>query len=64
MWDFRRFLDLVIERKFSLDQELLKEYFPLPVVLEGMLKIYQGILGLTFTLLLNTEVWSDDVTTV
>jgi len=64
MWDFRRFLDLVIEQKFSLDLELLKEYFPLHVVMDGMLKIYQTLLGLTFTSLPNVEAWSDDVTAV
>ena len=58
--DFWYYISLLQEKKFAVDQDVLKEYFPLEVVTRGMMDIYQVILGLQFTKI-DGNVWQDDV---
>jgi len=60
-WDFRYYMAMVEEKQYAVDQEKLKEYFPMEVVTAGLMDIYQRILGLTFTKVEGGEVWHDDV---
>jgi len=60
-WDFRYYMSMVEEKHYAVDQEKLKEYFPVDVVTAGLMDIYQRILGLKFTKLDNPEVWHEDV---
>jgi len=60
-WDFRYYMSLVEERMYAVDQQKLKEYFPMEVVTQGLMDIYQKILGLRFTKVEGGEVWHDDV---
>ena len=46
---------------YKVDTAKLKEYFPLETVINGVLDIYQTLLGLKFTKLDNPEVWHDEV---
>ncbi|CAN9500845.1 unnamed protein product [Ophioblennius macclurei] len=71
-WDTRYYMTQVEETEYAVDQNLLKEYFPLDVVTEGLLTIYQQLLGLTFTRVdqpdaananANANVWHPDVST-
>ena len=47
--DFWYYITLIQEKEFSVDQEQLKEYFPIDVVTKGLMDIYQRLLGLTFS---------------
>jgi len=60
-WDFRFLQSLVEEKQYAVDQEKLKEYFPMEVVTKGLLEIYQRLLGLKFIKLEGMEVWHEDV---
>lgn len=60
-WDMRFYMNQVEETQYKVDQNLLKEYFPMQVVTAGLLEIYQELLGLTFHLEEGAQVWHEDV---
>jgi len=60
--DFWYYITAIKEKEFSVDQELLKEYFPIETVTRGLMDIYQTLLGLTFTKVEEgVKVWHKDV---
>jgi thimet oligopeptidase len=60
-WDWRFYENVRRKTEFDLDQQAVKEYFPLDVVLNGMFDIYQTILGLQFKEVKSPDVWHQDV---
>ncbi|PWA23984.1 hypothetical protein CCH79_00020760, partial [Gambusia affinis] len=61
-WDTRYFMTQVEETRYAVDQNLLKEFFPMEVVTRGLLDLYQDLLGLSFQLEAAPSAWHPDVT--
>ncbi|KAI9229256.1 MAG: hypothetical protein DHS80DRAFT_22524 [Piptocephalis tieghemiana] len=62
-WDYAYYTRLSKERESQVDDEKVKEYFSLNVVTQGMLKIYEQVLGLQFKKSEEASVWHKDVVT-
>ena len=60
-WDMPYYSNMVQELNYSVDQQVLKEYFPIGKVTEGLMEIYQELLGLKFTECDYPEKWCRDV---
>lgn len=54
-------MNMVEELHYAVDQEKLKEYFPMKKVTQGLLEIYQELLGLIFVEIQGVETWHPDV---
>lgn len=60
-WDVPYYANQVKKSKYSVDRDVVKQYFPAPHVIEAVLRIYSKMLGLTFTLAPDAPKWHPDV---
>ncbi|OBZ71150.1 Thimet oligopeptidase [Grifola frondosa] len=60
IWDYRYYDRKFIERTLNLDDQLVKEYFPVSVVVPAILEIYQNLLGVRFVEI-KGETWHPEV---
>jgi thimet oligopeptidase len=49
-----------LKERYDVDGELVKEYLPLAHVLDGMMRIYQEVLGVTFAPVADVPLWHPD----
>jgi oligopeptidase A len=60
-WDVTYASEKLRQRKFSLSEDELKPYFPLPAVLDGLFAIVARVFGATLRVRDGVEVWHPDV---
>ncbi|KAJ7935586.1 metallopeptidase MepB [Mycena leptocephala] len=60
IWDYRYYDRKFIETSLELDDMLVKEYFPVSVVVPAIMDIYQNLLGVRFEAI-NGSTWHPDV---
>lgn len=63
IWDYRYYDRLLVEKTLSLDDSVVKEYFPVSVVVPTILSIYQNLLGVKFVEITGEkkDVWHPEV---
>jgi oligopeptidase A len=61
-WDVSYSSEKLRERRFQLNEEELKPYFPLPAVIDGLFGICERVFGIRFARRDQVDVWHDDVT--
>ncbi|OLS21106.1 MAG: Oligopeptidase A [Candidatus Heimdallarchaeota archaeon LC_2] len=59
--DWRYYKRVVVENDYNVDDEVIKQYFPMKKTVEGMLQFYQDLLSLIFIELNNVPKWHDHV---
>jgi len=59
IWDYRYYDRKFVEKNLALDDSVVKEYFPVSVVVPTILKIYQNLLGVRFEEVKGT-LWHED----
>jgi len=60
-WERSYYYNILLEEEYELDSELVKEYFSLDDVLEGLFRITQTIFDLEYKEVENPSVWQEDV---
>jgi Zn-dependent oligopeptidase len=59
-WDYRYYDRLYVEKTLSLDDALVKEYFPVDTVVPAILEIYQDLLRVRFYEVKDEKKWHPD----
>ncbi|MDP6129644.1 MAG: M3 family metallopeptidase, partial [Planctomycetota bacterium] len=60
-WDFRYYQNQLMKARYSVDSDVLRNYFPLKGVIAGMFDVYQHIFDLRFTQVEPGYKWVDDL---
>ena len=61
VWDLFYYHEMLMRDKHSVDQNKVKEYFPMALVIKGVLDVYQSVLNLKFEKPDNPNIWHKDV---
>jgi Zn-dependent oligopeptidase len=57
LWDLQYYHRKYVKETLSLDDTLVKQYFPVSVVVQAILSIYQNFLGVRFEALKEASTW-------
>ncbi len=60
-WDIPYYQNRILKEDYNVDHEMIREYFPMEACLQGMMDLYQEILGVRFVKIKNPSVWHEDV---
>ena len=62
LWDWRYYDNQLRKKRYQVDNDALKAYFPLGTVTAGMFRVYETLLGVHFEQVKDAAVWAPDVT--
>ncbi len=60
-WDVTYYYNQLIKTKYSVDNEQIRQYFPVDVVIDRIMNLYHKILGVTFVKVADPNAWAPDV---
>jgi oligopeptidase A len=60
-WDTAFWLEKLKQKKYSISNEELRQYFPVPAVIHGLFKIAERLYGVSFERDEDVEAWQSDV---
>lgn len=60
-WDLFYYHEMLMREKYAVDQNEVKKYFPIDLVIEGALNVYQTVLNYEFREEKNPDIWHEDV---
>lgn len=60
-WDYFYYENQLIKSQYQVDQQMVREYFPIDHVVSSVLDIYQNLLGVTFAEIVPAEAWAPGV---
>ncbi len=60
-WDLRYYANQLKKRDYHLDKEVIREYFPLDRVMNGLFQVYSKLLSVHYIEEKGTQVWADGV---
>jgi thimet oligopeptidase len=61
LWDLFYYHEMLMREKYAVDQNKVKEYFPMASVIQGVLDVYQTVLNLEFKESDSPNIWHEDV---
>lgn len=61
LWDWRYYANVLRREKYSVDEQAIKEYFPVDPVLTRVFELYQKLLGVTYKEIVPAYAWAPDV---
>jgi thimet oligopeptidase len=62
-WDFAYYSKKILNDKYQLDKDEVKQYFEMNATLNGMFKVYETVLGIQIKPTTNMPVWDNKVKT-
>ncbi|KAJ3217725.1 Thimet oligopeptidase [Clydaea vesicula] len=64
-WDYNYYSNMLLEKKYQVDHEKIREYFPMEKVTETIFKLYENVLNVKFKITKDKwQVWHPDVTAI
>lgn len=60
-WDLGYYRNQILKTSYQLDQELIRDYFPMEQTLEGMFSIFEKLLGVKIRQVEEPSVWHEEV---
>jgi thimet oligopeptidase len=60
-WDVAYYYNQLVKTKYSVDNEQIRQYFPVDVVIDRIMTLYHKVLGVTFVKVADPNAWAPDV---
>jgi len=60
-WDYYYYEDRLLKTKYAVDDEAVRQYFPVTKVIPAVMSIYEKLLGVTFRPIVPAHAWAPDV---